>query len=129
MSSSAEQIQHPDVSAARTTTGNGATFLALNYKGGIFSIDISAATGTTPTLVVRLQGNVDGTNWFDIDATNAITVSTGVTGTARFVVYPGITAAANASANTVLPMNLRFAWVIGGTTPSFTFGTHADLIL
>jgi hypothetical protein len=49
--------------------------------------------------------------------------------TAVIKVYPGITAAAAAAANLPLPRVWRLAWVIGGTTPSFTFTTTASYIL
>jgi hypothetical protein len=118
-----------DTSAARTVTGNGTTATNYNWSGAYIFINITAASGTTPTLVVRVQGSVDGTNFFDLDATNAVTASLTGISTAVIKVYPGITPAATAAANLPLPRVWRLAWVIGGTTPSFTFVTTASYIL
>jgi hypothetical protein len=117
-----------DTSAARTTTGNGTTATNFNHRGAHIFVNVTAASGTTPTLVLRVQGSVDGTNFYDLDATNAVTASLTTTGTAVIKVYPGLTPAVGSS-NQALPRVWRLAWVIGGTTPSFTFTTTASYIL
>jgi hypothetical protein len=122
-----------DASTAKTTTGNGGTNTNYNHRGAIFQINVTAASGTTPTMVVRVQYTVDGTNFFDLDATNAVTASITTTGLHVIKVYPGLTAAVPAagssSANQVLPRSYRLAWTIGGTTPSFTSAHTAAYIL
>jgi hypothetical protein len=119
-----------DSSGARTTTGVGTTGVNFNHTGVFIFINVTAATGTTPTLVLRVQWSGDnGTTWFDLDTTNAQTASITTTGTFALKVYPGLTAAANAACNSPLPRTWRLAWTIGGTTPSFTFQTLASYIL
>lgn len=117
-----------DTTAARTASGNGVTATNYNARGAHIFINVTASSGTTPTLVVRLQGSVDGTNFYDIDTTNASTASITATGTAVIKLYPGFVAAVG-NANQALPRIWRCAWVIGGTTPSFTFTTTAAYIL
>lgn len=118
-----------DESAARTATGVGSTAVNVDGRGAFIQVDVSAHSGTTPTLVVKVQASVDGVNFFDLDATNATTAS--INTDARFVikVYPGLPTVANGSCNSPLPRFWRLAWTIGGTSPSFTFSTSATYIL
>lgn len=113
-----------DTSSARTASGVGAANLEGDFaRGAIFQVDVTAASGTSPTLVVKVQYTIDGSNWLDLDTTNAQTASLTTTGRVTLKVYPGLTAAANAASNNALPPVHRLAWTIGGTTPSFTFST------
>lgn len=121
------QTLHPDTRTV-TASGTGATIDVSSAKGGLFEIDITAASGTNPTLVAKVQINIDGTNWIDLDATNAATASLTTTGRAVIRVYPGLTNTAAGTANGILPALARLAWTVGGATPSFTFATHVALI-
>lgn len=122
------QIVHPDASGARVATGTGTTVDVAAAKGCIVQIDITASAGTNPTLVFKLQASVDGANWYDIDATNAVSASIVTTGATKITVYPGLTNAVG-TCNNVLPALMRVVWTIGGTgSPSFTFATHVALI-
>jgi hypothetical protein len=114
-----------DESAVRTASGVGNANIDGDFytRGGIFLVDVTAASGTSPTLVVKVQYTVDGVAWHDLDTTGAQTASLTTTGKVVFKVYPGLTAAANAASNNPLPPVHRLAWTIGGTTPSFTFST------
>jgi hypothetical protein len=113
-----------DASAARTASGVGNANDQGDFaKGAIFQVDVTAASGSSPTLVVKVQYTVDGANWIDLDTTNAQTASLTGTGRVQLKVYPGLTAAANAASNNSLPPVHRLAWTIGGGTPSFTFAT------
>lgn len=93
-------------SAARTATGNGST-VHITGDSGVMFIDCSAASGTTPTLDVKLQGYdpISG-NWFDTgDSFTQLTT----TGSERVEVAS-------------LPdADVRVVYTIGGTSPSFTF--------
>lgn len=117
-----------DASAAKTVTGNGVTATNFNAHGAHVFVNITAASGTTPTLVVKLQGSVDGTNFYDLDATNATTASLTGISTAVIRIYPGLTNAVG-TANQVLPRIWRCVFTIGGTTPSFTVATTVAYIL
>lgn len=93
-------------SAARTANGNltlsgdfsqSATFVA--------QLNVTAASGTTPTLNVVIEDTLDGTNWYPVAT---FTQATGVGTQVQRV-------------NTAFGTQLRARWTVGGTTPNFTF--------
>ncbi len=117
-----------EASSAKTATGLGATITNGSGRGAHFFVNVSAASGTTTTLVVRLQvQDPVSLNWVDIPgaATAAIT---GIS-TTLLSVFPGVVEAANSKVSNALPRTYRMAWVIGGTTPSFTFSIGAQYII
>lgn len=119
-----------DTSAARTASGTGTafSFVTSSIAGAQalwFAVYVTAVSGTAPTMTVRLQWSIDGgTTWTDWDTTNLQTPSITTAGTYSLKVGPGLPTTANASLNDALPGQMRAAWTIGGTTPSFTFGTR-----
>ena len=61
-----------EASAARTTSGNGTAFDTSDWDIITAQIRVTAAAGTTPTLVVRLQTTYDdGATWTDIAVVDA----------------------------------------------------------
>jgi|SRR5215211_262927 len=93
-------------SAARTTTGNSSEFTGYQVAATLRAqLDVTAASGTTPTLNVVLQDSVDGLNWNDV------------------LTFAAKTAAGREVLNLTTPFadRLRARWSIAGTTPSFTF--------
>lgn len=104
---------------------NGADQINPSRRGLKLVIDITAITGTTPSLTVTIQGKdpVSG-KYFNILASAALTA----TGTTVLTVYPGLTAAANVTANDVLPRNWRVISAIAGTTPAVTATIAASLV-
>jgi hypothetical protein len=92
-------------SAARTTTGTATAFSTGDVEVVQATLVVSAASGTTPTLDVRLETTVDGTNW---DTVGSFPQQT-TTQAGRGKVFAG------------LGTQARWAWTIGGTSPSFTF--------
>lgn len=112
--------------AAASAGANGADQLNLNARGLKLVIDITAITGTTPTLTVTIQGKdpVSG-KYFTILASAALSA----TGTTVLTVYPGLTASANVTANDVLPRDWRVITAIAGTTPAVTATIGASLIV
>jgi len=117
-----------EASAARTTTANGTTITNASGRGAMFYINVSAASGTTPTLVVQLQvQDPVSTSWIDI--TGAATPTITGTGLSMLTVCPGIVEAANTKVAQGLPRVFRFRWTIGGTTPSFTFSIGAQYLI
>ena len=89
-------------------------------KGLLLYIDITAVGGT-PTLTVTIQGRSPTGVYHTILASAALSA----TGLTVLKVYPGLTAAANAAANDLIPEVYRVSSVIGGTTPSITATIHA----
>lgn len=111
---------------AKTASFNGATVTNTFFSGIQLMIKVGAVTGTSPTMVVKLQGSSDaGTSWYDIP--NATTATLTATGDYSITVYPGIkevagvaTTGTTAQVDAVIPRTFRLAFAIGGTTPSFT---------
>lgn len=97
-------------SAARTTTGSGSAVTGWARDAGlaVTKLDVTAASGTTPSLTVTIQDSPDGTTWTTRD-TFAVKVATGAE--AR-----------------PLPAGLspfvRASWTITGTSPSVTFSVQ-----
>lgn len=121
-----------EASSAKTATGNSAAAITNhNARGVQLFVNVGTVSGTTPTLVVRVQvQDPVSSNWVDLPgaATASITATTGTT-PVLLTIYPGITAVANSVVNQPLPRTYRLAWTIGGTTPSFTFSVGAQYIL
>lgn len=97
-------------SAARTVTGNsGALPGYSNVQTLRAQLNVSAASGTSPTLNVLIEDSVDGgTTW------NTVGTFAQKTAVSREVI--NVTAA--------FTDMLRVLWTIGGTTPSFTFDVN-----
>lgn len=113
-----------DLSAARTATVAGTTVTNYNARGAVITINVTAASGTTPTLVAKLQYSHDGgTTWTDYTE-KPVTATISATGRTILVVYPGVTEVANSAVSLPLPRTIRMYYTIGGTSPSFTFTTH-----
>lgn len=106
-------VTHTAASAGVTGTNLDLT----QCKGCMVFINISAISGTTPTLTVTLKG-------IDPASATAYTIlasaALNATGMTVLRVYPGLTAAANAVANDVTPTTCRIDTAIAGTTPSVT---------
>ena len=107
-------------SATQTTTGNGSDYDTEGIKDAVVFLNISAASGTTPTLDVKIQGKDPvSAAYKDLCAFTQKTT----TGTAIIVLGTGAanTAETDDAWENPLPKKIRAAWTIGGTTPSFTF--------
>lgn len=87
-------------------------------------VNITAITGTSPTLTVTLQGKSPQGTYYTILASAALTA----TGLTVLKVYPALTAAANLTANDVIPSTMRVITTIGGTGPAVTATIAATLL-
>lgn len=97
-------------SAARAASGNGSAVGGFDKVAWTrVQLNVTAASGTTPTLDVVVEDTLDGTNW------NTVGTFTQATAVTRQVI------------NLAAPFTdrLRIRYTIGGTTPSFTFAVHA----
>ena len=74
-------------------------------------VNVSAASGTSPSLTLILERLAADGNWYQIWSPTAITAA----GTASTSVGPGCATAQ------VFTQTIRLRWVISGTSPSFTF--------
>jgi hypothetical protein len=114
-------------SSAREETAS--SDIAMNHRGKGVSLhlDITAASGSSPTLDIKLQGYDElGADYFDIPG--AVFAQATGTGTDELVLYPGVAETANVSVSDVLPRVSRAVATIGGSSPSFTFTLGGSLI-
>lgn len=107
------KVVHTD-GTARTATGNGGDTppgtgnldnVTSTAFGGVGVLQVSAVSGTLPTLVVKLQHSANGTVWADLIT---FTSQNAVNGE-----YSTVSGTVN--------RYLRASWTITGTTPSFNF--------
>jgi len=116
-------------SGTRTVTGNSSDQRNYNARGITLFIDVTAVSGTSPTLDIYVQGKDPVTGkYFNIAKSVTIT-SVQATG---LIVYPGVTdvfAMVDAENDVPLPRTWRIRYVIGGTNPSFTFSVGGMYIV
>lgn len=97
----------PVPSAARTTSGDSAALQGYGPASSIRAqLNVTAASGTSPTLNALIEDSVDGgATWNTIGT------------------FAQRTAAGREVINITTPFGtqLRVRWTIAGTTPSFTF--------
>ena len=95
----------------------------------VVTLNVTAVSGASPTLVAKLQFSPDGgTTWIDYDA-KATTASITATGAYILKFFPGCTEVANSAIGLPVPRTFRLHYTIGGTTPSFTFSTMVAFVL
>ena len=97
-------------SAARTASGNSGALEGFGpYDRAVIQLDVTAASGTTPSMTVTVEDTVDGTNY------NTVQAFAAKTAVGREVIR----------ITTPFSDTLRVSWAITGTTPSFTFSVSA----
>ena len=104
------------LTAQATTVSSGDIDNASGF-GGHIVCDVTAMTGTIPTVVFTVEGKdaVSG-KYYNI----LVSASIGATGTTVLKVFPAAVAAANVAAGDFLPRVIRITATIGGTTPAIT---------
>lgn len=107
--SQASQIIAP--STPITATGSSASTIVGGFNGAVAYLNVTAASGTTPNLAVKIQDSADNTTWFDVPS----------------AAFTAVTAAGSQRLSITGPLGVyvRAAYTVTGTTPSFT----ADLTL
>lgn len=98
-------------SLARTVTGTSAALTGYGaLQDLVVQVDVTAASGTSPSLTVTVEDTVDGTNYNAVQA------------------FAAITAVGRAVQRITVPFTdtLRVSWVISGTTPSLTFSVKVS---
>jgi hypothetical protein len=111
---------------AAAVGGNSADQANISAIGLKLVVDITAITGTTPSLTVTIQGKDKASGKYYNILTSAALAAVGTT---VLTVYPGVAAAANVSANDILPATWRVLYAIAGTTPAVTATVGASLII
>lgn len=95
-------------SAARTATGNSGP-LVMGYAPNInLEVNVSAVSGTTPSMTLSLQWSNDGVNFGSVDGTPD-------------TFQPITTATTVEKQVTAKGLYMQVVWTITGTSPSFTF--------
>jgi hypothetical protein len=95
-------------SDTRTVSGNSLEFDAFNYKEAVAFLDVTVASGTSPTLDVKFQTQDPiSLKWFDLSELT-------------FTQKTAIGNEMKINTNT-LGSKLRCVYTIGGDTPSFDF--------
>ncbi len=92
-------------SLARTTNGNSNDMRAIGGESVRAQLNVTAASGTSPTLNVLIEDTLDGINYNTIGT------------------FAQKTAAGREIINVTVPFSetLRASWTIAGTNPSFSF--------
>jgi hypothetical protein len=115
-------------SAARTASGTAdVAFIGGATKGVLLNLNVSARSGTSPTLDIKLQ-YTDPLSGAFVDVPGASFSQKTATGADTLCVYPTITASANRAVAQFLPSTFHVVYTIAGTTPSFTFSLSATEI-
>lgn len=114
-------------SEARTASANSDAVSTFTAPGGVFFLNISAASGTSPTLDVKIQ-HKDPISGEFVDVPGASFAQKTATGTDSLTIYPGVAETANRSVSDILGDEVRAVATIGGTTPSFTFSLSFDKV-
>jgi len=95
----------------RTATGSGGTVVAGVHDAARLSLNVTAASGTSPSLTVTVQHSADGATWVNHTSFTAVAGPTTerrvLSGIDRFI---------------------RATWTITGTTPSFAFSLTGELV-
>ena len=102
---------------AASAGGNSAVQTNSVYRGVSVAVNITAITGTSPTLTVTIQGQDPVSGAYYTVLESAALSATGLT---ILTVRPGIAASANVAAAAIMPLYWRILYAIGGTTPAVT---------
>lgn len=110
VASGASTYQLDVASAARTTSGNSGAISTCVGGGLSGKVIVSAVSGTNPTMDLTIEESYDnGTTWD------------------RVYTFERLTAARSTFIPPMLVSGLRrYVWVLGGTSPSFTFAIHSN---
>lgn len=113
--------------ATLTAASAGATGGNLDtqqHRGIMVFVNVTAITGTSPTLTVSIKGQSPQGVDFTILTSAAITA----TGQTVLTVYPSLPASANVTAQATIPIVTHVDYAIGGAGPSVT-ATIAAILL
>jgi hypothetical protein len=89
-----------------TANGNSANISVDDFSAAELELKVTAVSGTNPTLDVYIEGLFEATgDWKPLAQQTGITT----TGTWFFTINP------------LIFRYIRIRWVVGGTSPSFTF--------
>ena len=101
------------IKASGAVTASGQSNLFEEGTGDDLAVmlDITAVSGTTPSMTVSVQWSNDGSTWFTADPADTFTAITTATKVTKTFTIKGLYA--------------RLNYAITGTTPSFTFAAYS----
>lgn len=105
---------------------NGTDQLNVNHRAMLLFINVTAITGTTPTLTVTIQGRDKTSGQYYTILQSAAISATGLT---VLRVSPNLASVANLVAQDLLPDTWRVITAIAGTTPAVTATIAASLVV
>ena len=118
-------------SAARTADGTSSTQTNTNARGVVFTINVTAVSGTSPEMsfTINFIDPVTGNPTYVGNSSNIT-----ATGTYNFIVYPANNVSSLGGENlgiigSPIPRDWQLAYNMGGTSPSFTFSVGYCYIL
>lgn len=99
-----EDAANTVASGARTANGNSGTLDASGFSQLAAYLNVTAVSGTTPSMTVTVEESHDGTTWRTVGS------------------FAAKTAVSNERKSfSIAESYYRYTWTITGTTPSFTF--------
>lgn len=107
---------------AETASTTGAAQEVGDAGSAYVKVDITAVTGTTPTMLGFIEGSDDGATWFTIARIGANGYILGDIGTDP----TNFTTPSTKRAVVPAAQFMRWRSVIGGTTPSFTYSVSIE---
>lgn len=113
---SAAGLQHGELvtlapPGTRTASGSGGAAVSAHRTDARLTLDVTAVSGTSPTMTVTVETAGDGVTWSAVGTFTAVTA----TGTQRKTFFG-------------LDQYVRVSWTVGGTTPSFTFSVIGGIL-
>lgn len=113
-------------SAARTTATNSSDLTNYNSRGVVVVVDVTAGGGGgAGGITVTIKGKDTLSGKYSTVLASAVITTTGTT---KLIVYPGLTASANAKADEPLPRLWRVEVTVADAT-SYTYSVGANYIL
>lgn len=110
-------------SGAETASTTHDTVRTKQHNVASVTVDVTASSGTTPTLVVVVEGSDDETTWVELGRIGANGYRSGSVGTAP----SNFTGAASGAGVFPAPQYVRTRSIVGGTTPSFTYSVTVEV--
>ena len=95
-------------SAARTSSGNSGAFNLYDHDELLVFLNVTSVSGSSPTLDVKVQTQDPSGEWYELASFTQRTAT-----------------GKEAKAVTCFGENIRITYIIGGSSPSFTFSVTA----
>lgn len=111
-------------SGAETASTTGAQVETPDSGSAHIEVNITASSGTTPTMTVVIEGSNDAANWYTLGTFGANGFAPGSVATAPSN-FTGVTGPVRGAVPAI--QFLRYRSVIGGTTPSFTYTVTGEI--